>query len=158
MEFLDWLQNTALATWISQSDSIWVYPAVLTLHTIGLGILVGINTAVDLRILGFAPSVPLAPMEKYFPLMWGGFWINAISGFALFAASAATKGTQPIFYVKLGLILLGVLNLRLLRSTVFHKPTAITTGDAPPKAKLLALASLAIWLGAIVAGRLMAYV
>ena len=104
MPFLDWLQNTQLATWISQSDSVWVYPSVLSMHTIGLGVLVGISAAVDLRVLGFASRVPLAPLERFFPIMWAGFWINAVSGAALFAAAATTKGTQWIFYVKLLLV------------------------------------------------------
>ena len=122
MPFLDWLQNTQLATWISQSDSVWVYPSVLSMHTIGLGVLVGISAAVDLRVLGFASGVPLAPLERFFPIMWAGFWINAVSGAALFAAAATTKGTQWIFYVKLLLVALGVIHIQLLKRTVFEQP------------------------------------
>ncbi len=129
MPFLDWLQNTQLATWISQSDSVWVYPSVLSMHTIGLGVLVGIGAAVDLRILGFASRVPLAPLERFFPIMWAGFWINAVSGAALFAAAATTKGTQWIFYVKLLLVALGVIHIQLLKRTVFGDPVSLETGQ-----------------------------
>jgi hypothetical protein len=157
MPFLDWLQNTQLATWISQSDSVWVYPSVLSMHTIGLGVLVGIGAAVDLRILGFASRVPLAPLERFFPIMWAGFWINAVSGTALFAAAATTKGTQWIFYVKLLLVAIGVVHIRLLKSTVFGNPASLETGRASVTGRVLAATSLATWLGAIVTGRLMAY-
>jgi hypothetical protein len=157
MEMLGWLQNTALATWISQSDSIWVYPSVLAAHTIGLGVLVGVSAALDLRLLGFAADVPLAPLERYFPIMWAGFWINACSGFALFAAAATTKGGQWIFYVKLALVFLGVILIHLIRRRVFRDRETIETGRVSPGGRLLAAASLAVWSGAIVSGRLMAY-
>jgi hypothetical protein len=134
-----------------------VYPSVLAAHTIGLGVLVGVSAALDLRLLGFAPGVPLAPLERYFPIMWVGFWVNAVSGFALFAAAASTKGVQWIFYVKLALVLSGVVLLRLTRSRVFQDRRVLDTGLVSSTGRLLAAASLVVWTGAIVAGRLMAY-
>jgi hypothetical protein len=157
MEFLDWLQNTGLATWISQSDSIWVYPGVLTAHTIGLGLLVGVSAAIDLRLLGCAPDVPLAPLERFFPIMWVGFWINAFSGCALFAAAATTMGVNRIFYVKLALVFTGVVLIRRIRRTVFRDRATVDTNRVSPEGMLLAAASLVVWTCAIVAGRLTAY-
>jgi hypothetical protein len=153
MEFLGWLENTGVARLIRESQSVWVYPSVLTLHTIGLGVLVGVNTAVDLRLLGFAPRVPLAPMEKLFPIMWAGFWINALSGAVLFAAQATLKGVQTIFYLKLALVALGVLTLWVQRWVVFRAPDRSAV-----RGKALAVLSLVTWAAAIAAGRLMAYV
>jgi hypothetical protein len=157
MEFLDWLQNTGLATWISQSDSIWVYPGVLTAHTIGLSLLVGVSAALDLRLLGYAPDVPLAPLERYFPIMWVGFWINAFSGVALFAAAATTMGVNWIFYAKLAFVFAGVVLIRLIRRTVFQDRAAVGTNRVSSRARRLAAASLVVWTCAIVAGRLTAY-
>jgi hypothetical protein len=89
--------------------------------------------------------------------MWVGFWVNAVSGFALFAAAASTKGVQWIFYVKLALVLSGVVLLRLTRSRVFQDRRVLDTGLVSSTGRLLAAASLVVWTGAIVAGRLMAY-
>ena len=82
MDFLLRLEQSGLATWIRESPSIWAYPTVLFLHTMGIGFLAGASAAIDLRILGFAPKIPLSSMEKFFPVMYFGFWINAISGLA----------------------------------------------------------------------------
>lgn len=156
MGLLEWLETSGVAVFIRESQSVFVYPSVLTLHTIGLGILVGANTAIDLRLLGFAPRVPVAPLVKFFPIMWIGFWINAASGAALFAAQATTKGVQPIFYVKLTCVALGVFNLMLLRRFVFSNPST-TALHVPLSGRILAVTSLLVWAAAIAAGRLMAY-
>jgi hypothetical protein len=155
MEWLEWLETSGVALAIRESPSVWVYPSVLTLHTIGLGILVGVNAAIDLRLLGFAPRVPVAPLETLFPIMWTGFWINAVSGAALFASQATTKGVQTIFYVKLACVAAGIVNLVLLRRVVFRRKGADMR--VPRNGRILAATSLAVWAAAIVAGRLMAY-
>ena len=122
-----------------------------------MGVVVGISAGIDLRILGLAPAMPLAPMERFFPLLWVGFWVNAVTGVILLAADATTKATNPDFYVKMAFIALALINLRILRSRVFRDPLI---DKKPPTSdvKVLAITSIIFWLGAITAGRLMAYV
>src|SRR6266540_6938089 len=91
MSFLLTLENSAFGAWVRESSSLWAYPTILFLHTIGLGFLVGLNAAIDLRILGVARKRPLAPMEEFYTIMWTSFWINALSGTALLIADATTK-------------------------------------------------------------------
>jgi hypothetical protein len=86
MAFLAWLSASAVGQWVSGST--WAYPGLLFVHTLGLGVLVGLNSAVGLRLLGFAPRIPVAAMEPLFPYMWAGFWLNAVSGSVLFIADA----------------------------------------------------------------------
>lgn len=154
IDVLAWLEATALATWVRESGSLWAYPFILTMHTAGLSLLVGANAAVDLRLLGFARRMPLAPLAAMFRVMWAGFVINAVSGVMLFIADATVKGTQTIFFVKLGFIVLGVFNIVALR-TRFSADAA--AGLVSSRARVLASTSLVIWAGAITAGRLMAY-
>ncbi len=156
MDFLITVENTALATWIRESPSLLAYPLVLFLHAAGLALVVGFNTALDLRILGVGSEIPIAPMRKFFPVMVIGFWINAISGTALLIADATLMLTNPLFYIKLTLIFLAVVNLVLLRAQVLRDPY-VDKGPLPAKAKLLAVTSLLFWGGAITAGRLTAY-
>lgn len=152
---LEALEQSGFSTWLRESGSVWAYPLVLTLHTTGMGILVGANWAVDFRLLGFGKGVPIAPLEKLFPIMWFGFWINATTGVLLFAADATTKGSANIFFLKLGLIVLAVIAAVATRRTVFGEgKDPDTTGSG----RGLAIASLVLWLGAITAGRLMAYI
>ncbi len=156
MEVLASLENSGFGVWLRESPSIWAYPAVLTLHTIGLGVLVGGNAVLNLRLLGWGSAIPLAPLEKLFPLMWIGFWVNAISGVALFVGDATTKGTTWVFMTKLAIIVVGVVLLLAMRRTVYGQgeKTPIET----PTSRALAAASLALWFLAIVTGRYMAYV
>jgi len=156
MELLAALENSGFGTWLREAPSIWAYPAVLTLHTIGLGVLVGGNAVLDLRLLGWGRAIPLAPLERLFPVMWVGFWVNAISGVALFVGDATTKGTTWVFMTKLVIIAVGVVLLLALRRTVYGRGEAGAVET--PTSRMLAAASLALWFLAIVTGRYMAYV
>ena len=157
MDFLVWLSNTPVAVWARESDSVWGYPTVLFLHTLGLGILVGLATAIDFRVLGFAAHLPLAPLERFFRFIWIGFWINAFSGVGLLIITP-TKLVNPAFFFKMAFIVAGVVDLWFLKRVAFGVSTAREKGGVTGGAKALAAASLAIWAGAITAGRLMAYV
>jgi hypothetical protein len=156
MELLAWLEATSLAVWVRESGSLWAYPLVITLHTVGLSILVGGSVAIDLRLLGAAESLPVAPLARLFPLLWTGFVINATTGAMLFMAAATTKAFETIFWIKLACIALGVASVYLLQTRAFGD-VSVLRGDVTPRAKLLAIVSLVVWTGAIVAGRLMAY-
>src|SRR5262247_4671973 len=122
MEFLRFIEHSSFSQWVTGSSSVFAFPSILLLHTIGMGVVVGINAGIDLRILGLAPALPLAPMERFFPLLWVGFWVNAFTGVILLAADATTKAMNPDFYVKMGFIALAVINLRILRNRVFRDP------------------------------------
>src|SRR3989442_14965572 len=115
MDFLRLIEQSSFSQWVTGSSSVFAFPSILLLHTIGMGVVVGVNAGLDLRILGLAPALPLAPLEKFFPLLWAGFWVNAITGTILLAADATTKMMNPDFYVKMGFIALALINLSLLR-------------------------------------------
>ena len=153
MSFLLSLENSAFGTWVRESKSLWAYPTILFLHTVGLGFLVGLNAAIDLRILGVARKAPLAPMEKFFKIMWAAFWVNALSGIALLIADATTKLANPVFYIKMSFVALAIINMAALRRRVFRG----TSMDVARFGRALAITSLIFWGGAITAGRLMAY-
>lgn len=152
-----WLQGTAVAVWTRESPSIWAYPTVLMLHTVGLGVLVGANAVIDFRLLGFAPRLPISSLAPLYRFMWAGLAVNATTGALLFASDATTKARQPIFYVKLTLIALALAATAMIRRAVER---GRASGDADLSARpgrRLAALSLLLWAGAIAAGRLMAY-
>ncbi len=62
-----WLEQSALPTWVRESDSVWSYPTMLTLHTLELGVLVGASAVVDLRELGSARPFPVASLPSLTP-------------------------------------------------------------------------------------------
>lgn len=156
---LAWIEGTALATWTRESPSIWAYPTVLTLHTVGLGVVVGASAVIDLRLLGFGRRIPLDALASLFRVIAWAFVLNAATGVLLFMADATTKGRQPILYIKLGLIFLALWDTFRARRLV-QAADGPTGPDSPtgPGARFVALTSLALWAAAITAGRLMAYV
>jgi hypothetical protein len=153
--FLHALQNSAFSAWVVGSESIWAFPMILTMHTVGLGIVVGAAVIVDLRLLGVGPAIPLEEVKRVFPIFWVGFFINLVSGLMLFVSEAEDKATQPVFLIKLLLIAIGVVVTARMRRRLFG------VGSPPMRAassgRTLAITSLVVWGGAIVAGRLMAY-
>lgn len=148
------LESTAFATWLRESGSLWAYPLILTLHTAGMIVLVGMNWTIALRMLGFGPGVPIDALKNLFRVMWLGFWVNFVTGVMLFAADATTKGSTTLFVVKLGLVVLAVIAAVLMKKVVYKRRTTTVPGIA----KAFAATSLVLWVAAIAAGRLMAYV
>src|SRR5207249_10423902 len=157
MDFLLRLEQLGISEWIRESSSIFAFPTVLLLHTIGMGVAVGISAGIDLRILGIAAALPLAPMEKFIPLLWIGFWVNAATGVVLVIADATRTLTNPDFYVKMVFIALALINLRLLRNRILRDP-AIDKAPLSAQAKLLAARTLFFGLAAITAGWVRGYV
>src|SRR2546422_10409436 len=88
------LEHTGLATWIHESGLLYGYPLILFLHTLGLSTVVGLNVAIDLRLLGVASRVPLASLDKVFGLLWAGFGVTAVTGVLLFVADATKHASN----------------------------------------------------------------
>jgi hypothetical protein len=154
--FLIWLETSGLSVWVRESPSVFAFPTILSFHTLGMGIVAGLSAAIDLRILGFAPRVPLAETRRYFPLLWFGFWLNAVSGVVLLIGYPTKALTNPLFYGKLICVALGAGTQLLIRRRVVSE----AAGDFTPVAadgKFLAAVSLVLWASAITAGRLLAY-
>ena len=157
MDLLMRLEASGMSTWLRESQSLWAFPFVLTLHTVGLGLIVGSTVVVDLRILGGASRMPLKPLEKLFSIMWIGLALNAVSGLMLFAKEATTVGVSGVFWVKMSLIALSIWVLTHIKTRVFDDPL-VDKRPIPNNVRALALLSILLWAGAITAGRLMAYV
>jgi hypothetical protein len=156
IEFLTKLENMQFSIWVRESGSVWAFPTILLLHTLGMSIVAGLSAVMDIVLLGFWPKVPVKPFERLCPLMWIGYWLNAITGTILLIADATTKLRNPDFYVKMVFIFAGVWLLNAMRGRVFGDPQ-LDNAPVSAKAKTLAWASLACWFGAICAGRLLAY-
>lgn len=153
-QFFDWLEHTDLSMWV-RGESLFAFPLILTVHTIGMGFVAGTSWAVDLRVLGVGKHVPLAAMEKFFPVIWLALAANFISGILLLAGYPYKAFTNWVFYLKLSLIALAIyLVLKVRNEVLRHEPL---NDEQWRRAKWLAAASLACWAGAITAGRLLAY-
>jgi hypothetical protein len=151
-----WIETSSLSVWVRESLSIFGFPGIISIHAIGMGLVAGINAAIALRILGFASGIPLVEMKRFLPVMWIGFWLNAASGVMLLIGYPTKALTNPVFYLKLTFIALGLVALRLMSNHVLGEP-GFERNPVSRNGKILALASLVCWAGAITAGRLLAY-
>jgi hypothetical protein len=156
MNFLLKLEQIPFCVWLRESDSVWAFPMFLFLHTLSMSIVAGLSATLDLVFLGFWPKLPTSPLERLYGPIWLGFWISTATGIVLTVADATTRLTNPVFYVKMAFVFGGVWLLVLMRKRVFHDPE-LDHKVLPSSAKVLAWASLVCWLGAITAGRLLAY-
>jgi len=152
--FFEWLQSQSVPTWVSESDSIWGFPTVLFLHSVGMGLSAGAAFIIGLRLLGVGRPLPVSSLRVLFKIFWGGFVLNFVTGSLLFAAHATTTGYVPMYYAKLALILVGVILLFPMRRFV---DSDASDGVIPAHLRALALASLGVWIGVITTGRLIAY-
>lgn len=143
------IEQSGVATWIREGGVLHGYPLILFLHTFGLSTLVGLSSAINLRLLGVAPGIPLASLDRLFWLMWAGFAVTAATGILLFSADATRHASNPAFLMKLVFVLLAVTTLALTWTRVFR---------GQHRGRILAALSLTCWFGALTAGRLMAYI
>lgn len=153
MEFLSKLEQLPFSMWVLQAP----YSTILFMHSIGMALVAGFSAMIDLRLLGLSPKIPIKPMERLYPWMWWGFAINAVTGSCLLIADATTKMTNPDFGVKMVFVFSGIVVLKLMRKKVFADPQ-VDHAPVTATAKGLAWLSLVCWIGAITAGRLLAYV
>jgi hypothetical protein len=156
MDFLNWLQDSALGLWVRESD--WGYPIVLTSHAIGMAIVVGAVLMFDFRILGYAKRLPLHWFDRIFLLAWSGFALNFVSGMCLFAGQPVKFLFHPAFQIKIALIAAGGISIRVLGKQLRNPVHMSASGEISNVAKTTAAASIVFWIGAIVAGRLIAYI
>ena len=118
--------------------------------------LVGANAVVDLRILGVAYDVPLKSLKSLFTLMWMGFVLNAMTGIFLLIGYPTKALTNPVFYIKLTVIAFGLITAKKIKQRVFDD-SSLSERAMIAKGKTMAKWSLAFWIGAITAGRFLAY-
>ncbi|MBT3710655.1 MAG: hypothetical protein HOG19_14540 [Gammaproteobacteria bacterium] len=152
-----WIENSPLSLWV-RGESAWhmAFPIIIVFHALGMGFLVGVALAINGRVLGLAPGVPLTRLHAFIPVAVIALIVNAISGVLLLIGYPTKALTNPVFYIKLLCIALALWNLRWFTKTVLTN-TAYDSGNMPLSIKRLAVISTGLWASAIIAGRLLAY-
>lgn len=165
MSFFVWLEGTALSEWVRGTPSLWGFPFILYLHTLGLALIAGLSSAVALGIIAMPAHVMRAPLGRLFPLMWIGLAINAVSGLLLLAAYPAKALTNPVFYIKIVAIVIAVGIVQWLQRQLSERSTAgfVGTGDVGAmtfdsgRLKRAASTLISLWIVATLTGRFLAY-
>lgn len=158
IEFAQLLYDSELGT--ALRESIYMFPIVEGLHLIGLAFSFGLLMFIDLRLLGvFLQSEPTQELlHSLRPWLLGGFAVTVITGVLLFIATATKVILLPVFYFKLGFMVLAGINALVFELNwgrtveVWGKQPVL-----PNSIKYAGLASLVLWSVVIIAGRLIPY-
>ena len=146
------IEESGLSMWV-RDNPFW---AILTIHALGMAMLVGASTIIGLRILGVAPALPLAPLRRLYGMIWFGFWVQVVSGLLLLIGYPTKSFTNLDFYLKLILIAFGMVAMQMLKKRVFSDPN-MSESDMMVKGKALAIWSLLFWVAAVTSARMLAY-
>jgi hypothetical protein len=157
MQLMMWVEQLSYSTWVRESNSLWAFPMFLFAHTLGMSIVAGGAAMISMAVLGLWPNTSLRPLDRLYPYMMVGFALNAFTGISIFMKDATVYSRNLDLYVKLLFIAAGMILLFRIRRTVLRSPD-VDTQPLPAAARMLAWATLFCWLGAIVTGRLIAYV
>lgn len=153
MGFIRWIEETPLSVFVR--EDLYAYFWILILHALGMALLIGGAFAICLRVLGVAKGAPLEKFRGFFPVMWTGFALAVVSGFLLLAGYPAKALTNPVFGLKFISLAAAALLTRELARRLF--PIAASGQPLPSWSRPAAGATLALWAGVVVAGKLLLY-
>ena len=156
MALLSWMESTAYSEWIVAGLVGW--PLMLSMHAVGLAIVVGIVLVLNLRMLGLFRPIPYVAISDLMTYAWIGIALNIFSGFSLFMAQATFYVTNLPFLTKISFVILGIANVYYTQKVLRREAAVWDTSDAVPQISIvLAGTSLIFWVFAVVGGRLIAY-
>lgn len=156
---LAWLEASALGE-VLRGAGVWSYALINLAHITGVATLFGSILVLDLKLLGLFARAPLAAISvPTVPLAAAGMSLALVSGVCLLATNGSEYAGNPFLLIKFGAVLVGLLNLAVLhRLDAWRNRRA---GAPSPRQRLqLAAAggiSLAAWITAVAAGRLIGY-
>lgn len=157
MGFLSWLESTGYSEWILTSTIGW--PLMLTIHAIGIAIIVGLMFSLNLRVLGYFGTIPYTALYRLMSIAWIGIVLNIVTGLSIFMTMATMYVTSLPFIVKIVFVILGIANLHYMQKVLKRDAAAWqSAGTVPQLGIMLAATSLVFWIIAVVAGRMIAYI
>ena len=151
------LEQSGLGAAMRQSELL--YPGAEILHILGFVLMVGSIVGFDLRVLGVNRQLPAPVFARHnIPLAMIGFFLAAPAGFLLFATEATSIAVNTAFQLKLVCIAVGLANAGFFHLGPWRDLDQWGhTVTAPALARVGAVISLLAWTGAIIGGRLIAY-
>ena len=130
----------------------WAYPMLEVAHLLGVALLLGNLTLLELRVFGWGRSLPIEPLARMsLGLVAAGFGLAVVSGLLMFGTQAGELLANRVFTAKMVLIMLAGCN-----AGWFHARRSLQRQDLT--ARLLMLLSSALWLLVLTCGRWIGYV
>jgi hypothetical protein len=150
--FLKTLEEGSLSLWVRDNPFWWI----ISIHALGMALMLGAAGVIALRLLGIPRDLPIAPLKRLYMPMWIGFWIQVVSGGLLLIGYPTKSLTNLDFYLKLVLILAGMIVMVMMKKRVFSNES-MSEADMMSRGRSFAILSLVLWLGVVTSARMLAY-
>jgi hypothetical protein len=155
MSVLTYLKDSAFSGWLLVS--MLGFPTLIALHSVGMAIVVGLTLMISLRLNGFITGLQEALIPKLVTIAVWGFTLNLVTGLAIFITRGPEYIVSYIFLLKMVLVLISASILFWLRLRLKSERTTITGIAGDSLARNMSSLATVTWFGAVVAGRLIAY-
>ena len=139
-------------------SELWGWPLVLSLHALGTAVVVGFIVIISLRLLGLFETISYSSLNRLFPVVWAAIVVQVLTGFALWMTKPTRYVADTAFALKTSLVIIGIV-LTVYFYTIMKREAASwdASGAVPARGVKFAAASLLVWCGVVVAGRLTAH-
>ena len=153
-----WIRSTFLHMFVIENGR-WLWPALETLHFLGLSLLFATVGVFDLRVLGLGKSIPPGTLHKLIPIGIAGYAVNVLTGIMFFSGFPEQYFYNSAFWWKGTFMAIAGINVALfyLSPSFQHLTTLPAGADAPFSAKMIAGTSLGAWTVVLICGRLLTF-
>lgn len=155
MNFLIDLESSALSEWLLVS--MLGFPTLIALHSVGMAVTVGLSLMVALRLHEVLVGFKGERIRGLLNIAAWGFVLNFVTGLALFITRGSEYIVTGIFLIKMSLVVIGAILLFWVRLRLEPVQSGAEVWVADRVAKRMSLMATTAWFGAVVAGRLIAY-
>jgi hypothetical protein len=153
---LEWLESTQFSALVR--SELWGWPLALTLHALGTALVIGLVLIIGLRLLGLFQLIPYTSLNRLFPVIWVALALQLLSGFTLWMTKPTQYVADVAFLLKVSLVIVGTILTLALYGIVTREAVSWDAKRAvSSRAVTFVAATVLVWCGALVAGRLTAY-
>ena len=155
--FAEWLGSTPLS--IAIQSRLWLTPLLQTIHITMIGIVFVSMLMVALRVLGqVRADEPLADVwHRFAPWFWTALGDMLGTGVILTIGEPVREVSALSFWLKMSLIVIGVISALYFGRTVAAAAGAAASSVYSSRARVVAVATIVLWLVIIFLGRSIAY-
>jgi hypothetical protein len=153
---LAWLESSQYSAWVR--DELWGWPLALTAHAFGTALVIGFIFIINLRLLGLFETIPLASLNRLFPVIWAALVLQFLSGFTLWMAKPTRYVADVAFVLKFLLVIAGIVLTSYFYGTIKREAAAWEAkGAISSRGVKFVAATLLVWCSVLIAGRLTAF-
>jgi hypothetical protein len=150
------LESSQFSIWLR--SELWGWPLVLTIHVLGTAVVIGFMIVISLRLLGLFETIPYSSLNRLFPVVWVALVVQVLTGIALWVTKPTRYVADTAFALKCSLIVVGIVLMLYFYAAMKREAASWdAAGAASGRGVKFAAASLLVWCGVLVVGRLTAH-